>query len=452
MDEIPATISEAGVWLRSGRTTATRLTESLLQRAFAAQDALHAFVSITADSAIATARTIDADFARGVDRGPLQGIPIGIKDIIATVDAPTTANSPALDPAWGDRPDATVIRRLRAAGSVLLGKLTLHEFALGWPDPATGFGIARNPWDPSRTPGGSSTGAGVAVAARLVLGALGSDSSGSIRAPAAFCGVTGIKPTAGRVSRDGSVPLSPTLDSIGPMARSALDCGLVLQVIAGPDPADSSTSRTPVPDMVGSCDGSLQGLRVGVPRSWLDGSSDVDIEVCRAVEDAISLMAEAGATIVEIELPFLEAASAATSVILRREAFVYHEDGLRTRPHLFGKYARRQFLVGAFFTAADYRQAQRIRATVTRAWRAVLADLDVAVTPTMPTTAVSFDGYQVDSSLANVNRAGVFNLTGLPAMSVPNDEPTVVKIGDAYQRLTDWHLRRPPLPGVDLPR
>ena len=303
MTELPQTIAEAGRWLRGRRITSAALTEALLDRARAAQETLGAFNAIAAEPARAAARAADADFARGVDRGPLQGVPLGIKDLIATRDAPTTANSRVLDPAWGDGRDATVVRRLRAAGAVLLGKLVLHEFATGWPDPATGFPVARNPWDPARTPGGSSSGTGAAVAAGLVLGGLGTDTSGSIRGPAAFCGISGLKPTFGRVSKEGCVPLGFSLDSIGPMARTARDCALLLQTLAGPDGADPCSVDAPVPDWSAGLDGTLAGLRVGVPQGYFFDAPELDGEVRAAVLEAIEALAGAGARIVHPALP-----------------------------------------------------------------------------------------------------------------------------------------------------
>src|SRR5579871_4586046 len=206
MSNLPRTIAEAGAWLRDGRITSTELTEGLLDRAEAAQESLGAFITIARDSALAAARTVDDDRKVGIDKGPLHGIPIGVKDIIATIDAPTTANSRVLDRAWGADRDASVMVRLREAGAIMLGKLVLNEYATGFPDPDTGFPIPKNPWDTSRFPGGSSSGTGVAVAAGLILGGLGTDTGGSIRGPSSFCGISGLKPTFGLVSKAGCVP------------------------------------------------------------------------------------------------------------------------------------------------------------------------------------------------------------------------------------------------------
>jgi len=223
--DLPSTIAEAGDWLRTRRITSLELTRELLGRAHAAQDRIAAFLAFTDETALEAAAQADRELAAGADRGPLHGIPLAVKDLLATRDAPTTAASRVLDPAWGQRDDATVVRKLRESGAVLLGKLSLHEFAIGWPDPATGIPFARNPWDVARSPGGSSSGTGAAVAAGLILGGLGSDTGGSIRGPAAYCGISGLKPTFGLVSKEGCVPLGYSLDHVGPMARTMRDCG-----------------------------------------------------------------------------------------------------------------------------------------------------------------------------------------------------------------------------------
>src|SRR5438552_9975448 len=266
--DLPANIVEAGELLRGRRASSLELTHELLARAKTSQETIGAFVTFSEESALSAARTADEELAGGVDRGPLQGIPLAVKDIIATSDAPTTANSRVLDPAWGDRADATVVRKLREAGAIVLGKLGLHEFAIGWPDPATGFRIPKNPWDLTRTPGGSSSGTGAAIAAGLILGGLGTDTGGSIRGPAAHCGISGLKPTFGRVSKEGCVPLGYNLDNIGPMARTARDCAVLLQALAGFDPLDPCSAREPVPDMLASLDGSVAGLRIGLNRDY----------------------------------------------------------------------------------------------------------------------------------------------------------------------------------------
>jgi aspartyl-tRNA(Asn)/glutamyl-tRNA(Gln) amidotransferase subunit A len=460
-EHLPSSIAEAGEWLRTGQITSVGLTEELLARSRATQDSIAAFITITDDAALAAARRSDAELARGTDRGPLHGIPLGIKDILATIDAPTTCNSRVLDPAWGQRDDATTVRKLRDAGAVLLGKLGLHEFAIGWPDPETGFRIPKNPWDLGRTPGGSSSGTGAAIAAGLILGGLGTDTGGSIRGPAAYCGISGIKATFGRVSKAGCVPLSYSLDNVGPMARTVRDCALMLQVLAGVDPLDPCSAAVEVPDMVARLDGSVSGVRIGVPQQYFLDVPELDGEIRQAVRAAVDRLAAAGATVVDVELPRAAIAPHAQRVIMLGEAYAYHEPDLQGRPALYGKYTRQSIQQGAFYTAADYVQAQRVRSLINAEVARVLEDVDVLVTPTTLSVASTFAEYDVDAMRALPSFMSLWNLTGSPALSVccgfseaglpiglqiigrPFDEPMVFKVGDAYQRLTDWHTRRP---------
>jgi aspartyl-tRNA(Asn)/glutamyl-tRNA(Gln) amidotransferase subunit A len=461
MSDLPRTIVEAGEWLRDGRITCTELTEGLLARANAAQDALGAFITIAHESALAAARTADAELASGIDRGPLHGIPIGVKDIIATVDAPTTANSRVMDPAWGANRDASVMLRLRAAGAIMLGKLVLNEYAIGFPDPDTGFPIPKNPWDLARFPGGSSSGTGVAVAAGLILGGLGTDTGGSIRGPSSFCGISGIKQTFGLVSKEGCVPLGYSLDNIGPMAHTVRDCALMMQAMAGYDPNDECCVDRPVADMVSGLDGSLAGIRIGIPYEYFFDVPELDPEVKAAVLAAVDAMQAAGATIVDVKIPHAAVARHAQRVIMFAEAYAYHEPDLQTKPELYGKYTRQQIRQGTVFTAPDFVQANRVRGLIKAEAFAAVADVDVLITPTMPSTAPTYAGYDFESQIKQPTFTGIWNLTGMPALSIccgfssnnlpigmqiigkPFGEPTVFKVGDAYQGLTDWHLAIP---------
>jgi aspartyl-tRNA(Asn)/glutamyl-tRNA(Gln) amidotransferase subunit A len=467
MPELPLTIAEAAEWLRSGRITSVALTAAQLARIHATQDTLAAFITVLDEPALAAARAADADFADGVDRGPLQGVPLGVKDIIATRDAPTTANSRVLDPAWGNRPDATVVQRLRAAGAIVIGKLGLHEFALGWPDPETGFRIPKNPWNLAHSPGGSSSGTGAAIGGGLILGGLGTDTGGSIRGPAAYCGISGLKQTYGLVSKEGCVPLGYSLDHIGPMARTARDCALMLQVMAAYDPADPSSVDRAVPSMTAQLDGSLQGARIGVPREHFLSVAQLDPQVRTAVLAALDVMVEAGAVLVDVAIPHADIARHAQRVTMIGEAYAYHEPDLQTRPELYGKYTRRSFQIGAFFSAADYIQAQRLRPLIKTECAAAFGQrtdgsgVDVLIVPTMLTVAPKFEGYDPDAMMFSYGFTPIWNLTGLPAISIPCgfssaglpigmqvvgrpfDERAVLKVADAYQQLTDWHLRVP---------
>jgi aspartyl-tRNA(Asn)/glutamyl-tRNA(Gln) amidotransferase subunit A len=461
MDVLPTTILEAGEWLREGRLTSLELTDALLNKATAAQDTLAAFITITHESARAAAARADAELARGVDRGALHGIPIGVKDIIATADAPTTANSRVMDPAWGEGRDATVITRLREAGAIVLGKLGLNEYAIGFPDPDTGFRIPKNPWDLSRFPGGSSSGTGAAVAAGLVLGGLGTDTGGSIRGPASYCGISGIKPTFGLVSKDGCVPLGYSLDNIGPMTRTVLDCALMLQVMAGYDPKDPCSVDTPVSNMLATLDRSLAGVRLGVPRDYFFDVAELESEVKAAVLQALGAMEAAGAIIVDVPIPHAALARHAQRIIMFAEAYAYHEPDLQSRPDLYGKYTRQSLRQGAFFTAPDYVQAQRVRTLIKAEVIQALTDVDVLITPTQLGVAPTFESYDFEGSIKQPTFTGIWNLTGSPAMSVccgfssnglpigmqivgkAFGEPMMFKVGDAYQSISEHHLAVP---------
>ena len=462
MSDLPRTIAEAGAWLRARRITCTELTEGFLTRAENAQSTLGAFIRIAREPALAAAQAADVELAKGVDRGPLHGIPIGIKDIIATLDAPTTANSHVLDPAWGANRDAAVMVRLRAAGAIMLGKLVLNEYAIGFPDPDKGFPIPRNPWDVSRFPGGSSSGTGVAVAAGLVLGGLGTDTGGSIRGPASYCGISGIKATFGLVSKEGCVPLGYSLDNIGPMTRTVRDCALMLQVMAGYDANDECSVDRPVADMLSGLNGSLAGVRIGIPSEYFFDVPELNPEVKAAVLHAVDSMQSAGATVVEVKIPHAALARDAQRIIMFAEAYAYHEPDLQSRPELYGKYTRQQIRQGAFFSAADFVQANRVRSLIKAEALAALSDVDVLITPTMLNTAPTYAGYDFDAQIKQPSFMGIWNLTGMPALGVccgfsadklpigmqivgkPFAEPTVFSVGDGYQALTDWHLAVPP--------
>jgi aspartyl-tRNA(Asn)/glutamyl-tRNA(Gln) amidotransferase subunit A len=459
--ELPPTIAEAAEWLRLRRISSVELTRELLARAAGTQDTVGAFMTITEDSAIQAAQRADNELARGHDRGALHGIPLAIKDILATEDAPTTANSHVLDPAWGQRQDATSVRKLREAGAVILGKLVLHEFAIGAPDPATGLRYARNPWDLSRMPGGSSSGTGAALAAGLILGGLGTDTGGSIRGPAAYCGISGLKPTFGRVSKEGCVPLSYSLDHIGPMARTVRDCATILQAIVGFDPLDPCTAAVEVPDFGAGLNGSAAGVRIGIPRAFFFDQPELNAEVRDAVLAAIDGLGKAGAQVRDVELPHASSARVSQRVIMLGEAYAYHQSDLSQRPELYGKHTRAQVIQGALYSAADYVQAQRLRSVIKHEVLRAMVDVDVLITPTAVGVASSFEGYDPDAMRRMPSFMSIWNLTGQPALSVccgfsseglpiglqivgkPFEESMVLRVGDAHQQLSDWHTRMP---------
>jgi aspartyl-tRNA(Asn)/glutamyl-tRNA(Gln) amidotransferase subunit A len=350
------------------------------------------------------------------------------------------------------------VTRLQNAGCAMLGKLITHEFALGIQFPGHRFPPARNPWNLDHMPGGSSSGSGAALAAGLCVGALGSDTGGSIRGPAAFSGIVGIKPTYGRCSRAGVVTLSWTLDHTGPMARTVEDCAYLLQALAGYDPADPASSREPISDYLASLQDGMRGLRVGVPRGYF--FEGIHPEMDRAFERALAVLRELGTEVQEVEIPSIRSAMAFL-VITLAEAFAYHERDLRERPELYGDVLREKFLAGGLLTGAEYVQAQRLRAQMCTDMAAAFRHIDLLVTPTTPGPAPSFATVlDPDFPFARSNMAP-FNMTGLPALAVPcgftetglplslqiagrpYDEATVLRAGHAYEQATDWHRRHP---------
>ena len=453
-----ATIRELGTRYRKRELSPVEVTRALLARIEKLDPALHAFVTLTPDRALADARAAEEALRRGDER-PLLGIPVGHKDIYLTRGIRTTGGS-ALFADWVPDSDSTVGRRWQDAGTVLLGKLITHEFAFGLQFPGHRFQPARNPWNLDHIPGGSSSGSGAALAAGLLHGATGSDTGGSIRGPAAFCGITGLKPTYGRVSRAGVMTLSWTLDHTGPMARTVEDCAYLLQAIAGHDAADPASSTRPVDDYVGALDGSVRGLRIGVPRNYF--FEDADTDNVRAFEDALGTLRKLGADVRDLQIPAFNL-SRSFMLIMLSEAFAYHEQDLRLHPELYGEMLRERLLTGALVTGPEYVQAQRVRMQICADVAEVMKTVDVLATPTTPKTAPTFKTmYDPELAFPRTNMPP-FNLTGQPTLALPCglsasglplslqlsgrafEEATVLRLGHAYQRATDWHTRRPPV-------
>ena len=453
-----ATIRELGTRYRKRELSPVEVTRALLARIEKLDPALHAFVTLTPDRALADARAAEEALRRGDER-PLLGIPVGHKDIYLTKGIRTTGGS-ALFADWVPDSDSTVGRRWQDAGTVLLGKLITHEFAFGLQFPGHRFQPARNPWNLEHIPGGSSSGSGAALAAGLLHGATGSDTGGSIRGPAAFCGITGLKPTYGRVSRAGVMTLSWTLDHTGPMARTVEDCAYLLQAIAGHDAADPASSTRPVDDYVGALDGSVRGLRIGVPRNYF--FEDADTDNVRAFEDALGTLRKLGADVRDLQIPAFNL-SRSFMLIMLSEAFAYHEQDLRLHPELYGEMLRERLLTGALVTGPEYVQAQRVRMQICADVAEVMKTVDVLATPTTPKTAPTFKTmYDPELAFPRTNMPP-FNLTGQPTLALPCglsasglplslqlsgrafEEATVLRLGHAYQRATDWHTRRPPV-------
>jgi aspartyl-tRNA(Asn)/glutamyl-tRNA(Gln) amidotransferase subunit A len=461
----PLTIEEAARALRAGATTSTELTEECIAQADRLDKKLGTYLVRCDDVARRDAARADDELAAGRDRGPLHGIPLAVKDILATDDCPTTAQSLVLDPTWGDQGDAVAVARLRAAGAVITGKTSTMEFAIGLPDASKPFPVPRNPWNTDLWSGGSSSGTANGVAAGLFFGGIGTDTGGSIRMPAAVCGVSGIKPTFGRVPKSGCVPLSWTLDHVGPVARTARDCALMLNAMAGYDASDPLCVDVPVPDFTAKLDGSLAGTRIGVQRRHLVDAPFVDASVIAAFEEAVAALAEGGAEVVEVEIPHYDLLDEACPVIIFSEAFAYHRRSLATRWHDFGDKTRVMVASGALYSGADYVQAQRVRRYVREQVDTILEGVDVIVTPTVGAAAPAVEGLDFLAALTLPIFTPVWNALGLPAMSVPSGfgassmpaglqiagrhlgEATVLRVGDAYQQLTKWHLEVPPLAG-----
>jgi aspartyl-tRNA(Asn)/glutamyl-tRNA(Gln) amidotransferase subunit A len=471
--------------VRSGARSAVDICERALARIEARDPALHAFNTVTADRARSRARAIDADPA--LRQLPLAGVPVALKDNLCTRGIRTTASSRILDefvPPF----DATAVARLEAAGAVLVGKTNCDEFAMGSSNENSAFGPARNPWAPDRIPGGSSGGSAVAVAAGMAPLALGSDTGGSIRQPAALCGIVGLKPTYGRVSRFGLIAFASSLDQIGPLAGTVEDAAIALSAIAGHDPADATSAAEPVPDFAAALDGNARGLRVGVPRTLTE--KGVDAEVSAAFRSALETLREAGAALVDIDLPYagaaipvyyLVATAEASSNLARYDGVRYgfrapaqgRDESLRTmyarsREMGFGAEVKRRIMLGTYVLSAGYYdayylKAQQVRTLIRRDYEQAFERVDVVAMPTSPTPAFRI-GERASDPL-QMYLADVFtvsaNLAGLPAISVPCgftsnrlpiglqltgrmfDEAAVLRAGHAYEQRTGWHTLHP---------
>jgi aspartyl-tRNA(Asn)/glutamyl-tRNA(Gln) amidotransferase subunit A len=457
------TISEAASGLRRRDFSCMELTDACLGRIDAIDDRLHSFITVTHELARARARQADQELRAGTDRGPLHGIPIGLKDLYLTEGIRTTCHSAVLQ-SWIPDYDAAATVKLTQAGTVLLGKLGMHEFAFGGPSVDAPFPAVRNPWNTAHVTGGSSSGSGAALAAGLCHGALGSDTGGSIRNPAAHCGIVGIKPTYGRVSRYGVVPLSWSLDHAGPMARSVEDCAILLQALAGYDSRDPASARHSVPDFSAQLRRGIHGLRIGVPRAnWFDENLGVAPETETVFDGALKKLQELGGEIIEIDGTPFSLARKANQTILIAEAYAYHEQTYQKTPENFGTSVRRRMLEGAFLSAADYITAQRARAALKRQIEANFDRLDIFATPTVPRPPEAFDALDPHEQNLRPSFTNPFNLTGLPTISVPCgftdgplpvglqliapafDEATCFRAAYAYEQATTWHNRRPPL-------
>jgi aspartyl-tRNA(Asn)/glutamyl-tRNA(Gln) amidotransferase subunit A len=475
------TLEQAAALLEKKEMSSVDLTRAALERIGATDGEIHAFITVTADAALAQARAADARRARG-ETGPLLGIPLGIKDVILTKGIRTTAGSKILGNFTAPY-DATVTGKLLDAGAVCVGKTNCDEFAMGSSTENSGFMITRNPWDGGRVPGGSSGGSAAAVAARQCLGTLGTDTGGSIRQPAACCGVVGLKPTYGRVSRYGVVAYASSLDQVGPIARTVAGCAHLLAAIAGHDPHDSTSVNRPVPDYSKCLEESLKGLRVGIPKEYFVEGMQAEVE--QAVRDAVHTLEGLGAQVSHVSLPhteyaiptyYLIATAEASSNLARYDGIKYGlrlagKESLlsmyqRTRAAGFGTEVKRRIMLGTYALSAGYYdayylKAQKVRTLIRRDFEQVFATQDVIVTPTAPTTAFRIGEktndplqmYLSDIFTISVNLAGLpglslpcgFDRSGMPIglqiLGRPFEEEKVFQAAYAYEQATEWHQK-----------
>ena len=450
------TIKQAAAALRDGSLTAAALADAVLARAQATEPAINAFITRTADLARRQAAQADDELRAGCDRGPLHGIPIALKDIIDTAGIPTTAGSDFLRDRIPQE-DAFVTRKLYDAGAVLVGKLNLHEFAMSTTSINPHYGPVANPWDPARVAGGSSGGSAAAVAAGSALGTLGSDTGGSVRLPAALCGVVGLKPTYGRVGRSGVVALSWSLDHVGPLTRTVEDTALMLNAIAGYDPGDAGSADEPLEDFTRELGRGVDGLRIGLARDLFWSRCDPEIEA--ACEAAVDVLRGLGATVHEVDLPLLHGAR--RTPILAVEVAAYHSTWLRQYADRYGDDARSLLEAGSLIPGTAYVQAQRLRTRLIDETRALFNEIDVLVSPTSPIVAPTIEAGDPKFLLARYIMD--FNMTAIPAVSIPCGftghglpvslmlggrhfgEAALLRVAHAYEQATDWHTRRPPL-------
>jgi len=478
------TAQELRAKIGSGEISARESVMASLVRINEVDKDVRAFLTVTTHTALEQADAIDERRAKGEELPPLAGVPIALKDNMCTTGIRTTAGSVILGdfiPPYS----ATVVSRLEAAGAILIGKANLDEFAMGSSTENSGFFTSRNPWDTERVPGGSSGGAAAAVAAGEATIALGSDTGGSIRQPAAFCGVVGLKPTYGRVSRYGLIAYASSLDQIGPLGHSVYDCALQLNAIAGHDPLDSTSANIAVPDFTAACGGDVKGLRIGIPKEFFE--QGVSAEVAEAVQKAIEKLQELGATVEECSLPHTEYALAAYYIIAPAECSsnLARFDGVKyghrtkelaghigltekTRDEGFGDEVKQRIMIGTYALSAGYydayyKRAQQARTLILRDYLKAFERFDVLATPVVPTPAFKV-GEKADPmamKLADVCTLPI-NLAGVPAMSVPCgfvsglpvglqliakhfDEETLFRVGSAYEQATEWHHQHPTL-------
>jgi aspartyl-tRNA(Asn)/glutamyl-tRNA(Gln) amidotransferase subunit A len=471
--------------LKQKEVSAEELTRAVFERVSATEDKLHSYLTLCPETALSEAKRADQQLRTEKKSPPLLGIPIALKDIFLTQGVPTTCGSKILGnfiPPY----DATAVRKLKEAGAVIVGKTNMDEFAMGSSTENSAFAITRNPWNLDRVPGGSSGGSAAAVAADQCIAALGTDTGGSIRQPAACCGIVGLKPTYGRVSRFGIIAFASSLDQVGPMTEDITDCGVMLEAISGYDPLDSTSVNRPVPSYTTYLNGEVRGLKVGIPKEYFIPGMQSDVE--QAVRKAIRVLEQNAIAIEEISLPHTEYAVAAYYIIATAEAssnlarydgmkYGYRapakeltETYMKTRQQGFGAEVKRRIMLGTYALSAGYYdayylKAQKVRSLIMRDFEEAFSKCDVILAPTAPTTAFKIGEKTQDPLqmyLSDIFTISV-NLAGLPGLSLPCgfdseglpiglqmigkhfDETTILRIAFAYEQSTDWHKKRPPL-------
>jgi aspartyl-tRNA(Asn)/glutamyl-tRNA(Gln) amidotransferase subunit A len=469
MDPTQLSAAASSRAIAAGTLSPVALAEAYLDRIAALDNQLHSFVLVLRDEAIAAAREAECDIRAGRSKGPLHGVPIGLKDIYQTKGIRTTAGSRRYLDHVPDA-DAETWVRLRNAGMILLGKNETHEFAIGGPDFTLPFPPARNPWNPAHYPAGSSSGTAAAVGGPLCAGGMGSDTGGSIRGPAAYCGIVGLKPTYGRVSRRGVFPLSYTLDHCGPLTRTVEDCALMMQALAGHDPLDPASADVPVPNYAAALDRRLDGMRIGVIRHWHErdavagfgAGNEPSAAYVAAFDAGCRTLERLGARLVDLRVPPLLDYADANRVILLAEAYALHETDFQKRPELFGRHCFARLALGAFLSAADYVEAVRRRRELCEATASALAGVDLIVSANATGPAPRIDQVGTYATFERPSYTAPYNLTGLPALSVPigfeNDLPLAFQIagkpfgeaavlhaGFAFEQASGIFERQPPI-------
>lgn len=458
--EQAATLTDIAAAIRTGRTSSLSVVKQAIAAADKYDAAVGMFISRFNEQALEAAAAADRALAAGEPVGPLHGVPLGIKDIFGTEEGPTTAQSVVHDP-HVLHGDAVAVQRLREAGGIIMGKLTTMEFATGEPDPTKPFPVPRSSWSLKHWAGGSSSGSGSSVSLGAVYGALGTDTGGSIRIPAAYCGISGLMPTYGLVPKSGTVPLGFTVDHVGPMGRSANDCAVMLDVLAGAHQSDPTTVNVPAGQYAKALTGDLSGVRIGVDRLE-KVANEYDEAISPAFDAALEVFARLGAEIIEVKIPYYDEMTTVDQILMYGEALTYHLPDMQRRWKDYGLATRLAVGTALFYSTTDYIQAQRARRVGQKAISAIFEDVDLILTPTAGGGAASlermakghFHGFgpiytAYWDPLGNPVLGVPFGFTkenlplGLQIAGRPFEEALVLRAGDAFQRKTDWHLRVP---------